>query len=95
MDIKRNEIYQELEFFQDGAKIGEAEVNLRAQELSRFIIYEPYQNQGYGTQILQQLVKDYDLKTLVVKADNRRARHVYEKCGFKISEVAYYTMTRH
>ena len=95
MDIKRNEIYQELEFFQDGIKIGEAEVNLRTQELSRFTIYEPYQNQGYGTQILQQLVKDYDLKTLVVKADNRRARHVYEKCGFKISEVAYYTMTRH
>ena len=50
---KKNELYQEMELFNnDGVKIGEAEVDIEGKMLSRFVIYEPYQNQGYGTEFV-------------------------------------------
>ena len=82
----KNERYRELELFNDGIKIGEAEVDINGKMLSRLTIYEPYQNKGYGTKIVQALVDDYGITCLWVNADNERAIHVYEKCGFQIQK---------
>ena len=79
---KKNELYQEMELFNnDGVKIGEAEVDIKNRMLSRFVIYEPYQNQGYGTEYVTALCKDFGITSLWVNADNSHAIHVYEKCG--------------
>lgn len=92
---RKNELYQEIELFNDdGVKIGEAEIDIKGKMLSRFVIYEPYQNQGYGTEFVTALCKDYGLTSLWVEADNAHAIHVYEKCGFEIGEPKMYEMTR-
>ncbi len=95
MVIKANELYQELELFSDdGVKIGEAEVDIKRKMLSRLAIYEPYQDNGYGTRIIQTLIKDYDINCLWVNADNDKAIHVYEKCGFEKVKPTMWLMER-
>ena len=92
---RKNELYQEMELFNnDGVKIGEAEVDIKNRMLSRFVIYEPYQNQGYGTEFVTALCKDFGITSLWVNADNSHAIHVYEKCGFKLGEPKMYEMTK-
>ena len=92
---RKNELYQEIELFNDdGVKIGEAEVDIEGKMLSRFVIYEPYQNQGYGTEFVIALCNDFDITSLWVKADNLHAIHVYEKCGFKLGESKMYEMIK-
>lgn len=53
-----------------------------------------YMGRGYGKSLLEQTVKE--LKTMGFKTiflrvleDNYRARHFYEKCGFKYSDKYY------
>lgn len=92
INIKENELYQEIELFDDGVKIGEAEVEIKGHMLSRFVIYEPYQNKGYGTKLLYQLIQKYDIDNLWVNADNARAIHLYEKFGFVKTEPTMYEM---
>ena len=53
--IKENELYQEVELFIGNIKVGEAEVEVTKHMLSRFVIYEPYQNKGYGTAITEAI----------------------------------------
>lgn len=91
---KRNEMYRELELFDGDVKIGEAEVDIDGKMLSRLTIYEPYQNKGYGTAIVKTLIKDYGINCLWVNADNDKAIHVYEKCGFKTIKPTMYLMER-
>lgn len=91
---KQNEMYRELELLDGNVKIGEAEVDIDSKMLSRLTIYEPYQNKGYGTAIVQALIKDYGINCLWVNADNDRAIHVYEKCGFKTIKPTMYLMER-
>jgi GNAT superfamily N-acetyltransferase len=79
---RENELYQEIELSHDGVKIGEAEVDLKNHMLAKLVIFEPYQNQGFGTEVVEGLVEAYGLVNLWVNADNSRAIHVYEKCGF-------------
>lgn len=81
--IRKNELYQELELFDGDVKIGEAEVDIKGKMISRLVIYELYQNKGYGTEIVKMLVREYGCDCLWVNDDNARAIHVYEKCGFK------------
>ena len=81
--FKENELYRELEIFDSDVKIGEAEVDIRRKMISRLNICEPYQNKGYGTRVVQMLIEKYGCNCLWVNADNDRAIHVYEKCGFK------------
>lgn len=50
-------------------------------EIVQLNIYEPYQNKGYGTKVIKQLISD-GYNCLWVASDNLRAIHVYEKCGF-------------
>jgi RimJ/RimL family protein N-acetyltransferase len=93
MKYKEKELYRELELYtDDGVKIGEAEVDISNKMLSRLTIYQPYQNMGYGTEAVKRLMQDYDLKCLWVNADNNRAIHVYEKCGFKKVKPTMYLM---
>lgn len=94
MTIKKNEIYQEVELFDGNTKIGEAEIDIRGKMLSRLNIYEPYQNKGYGKEAVQLLIRNYDIDVLWVNADNDRAIHVYEQCGFTKEEPTMYLMRR-
>lgn len=91
---RKNELYQEIEFFDDNTKIGIAEVEINSKMLSRLDIFEPYQNRGYGTEIVRQLIDEYDINCLWVNADNNRAIHVYRKCGFKTKKPTMYLMER-
>jgi ribosomal protein S18 acetylase RimI-like enzyme len=90
--IKENELYQEVELFIGNTKVGEAEIEVTKRMLSRFVIYEPYQNKGYGTRILNELMRMYMLTNLWVEADNDRAIHLYEKFGFKKTKPTMYLM---
>lgn len=94
INIKENELYQEIELFHGQIKIGEAEVELNNHMLSRLVIFEPYQNKGFGTEAVQMLTEKYNLKNLWVNADNTRAIHTYEKNGFKINKPTIYEMIR-
>lgn len=94
LSIKKNETYEELELFDNDIKIGEAEIDINNDMLSRFVIYVPYQNMGYGTSVLKMLIEKYNISNLWVRADNKRAIHVYEKCGFGIDEPTMYSMVR-
>ena len=91
---KENEIYKELELFDGDTKIGEAEVDIKGRMLSRLVIYEPYQNKGYGTKIVKELTDKYNLNILWVNADNDRAIHVYEKYGYKKTRSGMWVMER-
>lgn len=92
IDIKENELYQELSIFVDGIKIGEAEVDINGKMISRLSIYEPYQNKGYGTKVVQMLTDKYGCECLWVNADNYKAIHVYEKCGYEIRKPTMFLM---
>lgn len=93
--IKKNELYREIDLLVDDVKVGEAEVEIINNMLSRFVIFEPYQNKGYGTQFLELLVRDYEIDNLWVRSDNARAIHVYEKCGFARSKETMFEMQCH
>lgn len=94
LSYKKNEMYRELELFNGDTKIGEAEVDIEGKMLSRLTIYEPYQGNGYGTEIVKKLCAEYGITCLWVNADNNRAIHVYEKCGFKKTKPTMYLMER-
>lgn len=94
ISFKENELYQEIELFADGEKIGEAEIEIKGKMLSRLCIFPPYQNKGYGTQIVDMLNKEYGCEVLWVNADNARAIHTYEKNGYVKSKPTMYLMKR-
>ena len=92
--LKENELYQEIELFVDGEKIGEAEIEIKEKMLSRLSLFPPYQDKGYGTQIVNMLNEKYGCDVLWVNADNKRAIRTYEKNGYAISEPTMYLMKR-
>lgn len=94
MGVRYNtsEIYMELELFDGDTKIGDAEIDVKGRMLSRLNIFEPYQDKGYGQEIVKMLRRDYHINCLWVNADNERAIHVYEKCGFRKIKPTMYLM---
>ena len=94
INMKENELYQEIELFHGQIKIGEAEVELNSHMLAKLIIYEPYQNKGLGTEVVKTLIEKYNLNNLWIRTDNSRAIHIYEKCGFKINKPTMYEMIK-
>lgn len=91
MQIVKTETFIENDIIVANKKIGSVELCPERNEISRFKIYEPYQNEGYGTEVIKELVKQ-GYKNLWVRADNAKAIHVYKKCGFKIQESTCYAM---
>ena len=81
MTIERVETFIENDIIVDGVKVGTVELCPERNEISRLVIFEPYQNKGYGTQVVEELVKQ-GYTSLWVRSDNPRAIHVYDKCGF-------------
>lgn len=89
------DLYQEIEIYnEDSKKVGEAEIDKKEGMLSSLEIYEPYQNLGYGTEAVKELTRMYNLDCLWVRADNEKAIHVYEKCGYKITKPTMFLMER-
>lgn len=91
MKIEKSETYIENDIIVEGVKVGTVELCLERSEISRLVIFEPYQNKGYGTDVVRELVKR-GYRSLWVRSDNPRAIHVYEKCGFKKAETSMYEM---
>ena len=93
MILEEKEHYIEIDIkLDDGSIIGTAEVEPNDKMLERFVIFEPYQNKGYGQQALDSLITAYDLKKLWVRSDNERAIHVYKKYGFQRSIETMFEM---
>lgn len=83
VNIEEAEKYQEIKIYDDYELIGEAEIELTKKMLSKFVIYPPYRDRGYGTKALKKLTEFYGIKTLWVNADNKIAIKLYERGGFK------------
>ena len=94
MRLQNNELYQEIEIFDGDTKVGTAEVDINGKMLSRLNIFNYYQNQGYGTKVVKQLIDEYGINCLWVESKNDRAIHVYEKCGFKKKQPTMFLMER-
>ena len=93
MQIKKTETYIEHDIIVDGTKIGTVELCPEQHLIARLVIFEPYQNKGYGTQVVKELLKS-GYNCLWVRSDNPRAIHVYEKCGFKKVKPTMYLMEK-
>ena len=94
LELRKNELYQEIDIVVNGVVIGQAEVDIKGKMLSRLRINEPFQNNGYGTEVVRRLSEEYGLDCLWVDADNERAIHVYEKNGYDITKTTSYLMQR-
>lgn len=95
MIFEEKEHFIEIDFkLSDGTLIGTAEIEPNEKMLERFVIFEPYQNKGYGQQILSDLIDVYGIKKLWVRSDNEKAIHIYKKAGFAVTKETMYEMER-
>ena len=95
MVLEEKENFIEIDIkLSNGTLIGTAEVEPNEKMLERFVIFEPYQNKGYGQQALSDLIDSYGIKKLWVRSDNERAIHVYEKAGFIRKKETMFEMCR-
>lgn len=92
--LKEKELYQEVDLYVDDKNIGSAEIEIKSKMLCRLEIMEPYQNLGYGKQVVKLLTEKYGCDCLWVKADNEKAIHVYELNGYKKAQPTMYLMKR-
>ena len=91
--IEKTETFIEHTLMAGDVQIGTVELCPERMEIARLNIFEPYQNKGYGTEVVKNLVEQ-GYNSLWVRADNKRAIHVYEKCGFKKKEATMFEMVR-
>jgi ribosomal protein S18 acetylase RimI-like enzyme len=95
MILEEKEHFIEIDIkLSDGTLIGTAEIEPNEKMLERFAIFEPYQNKGYGQQVLSDLIDAYGIRKLWVRSDNKRAIHVYEKAGFSRTKETMFEMCR-
>lgn len=92
VEVKETELYQELELYIGDQNIGKAEISIKENTLSLLTIYPPYQNKGYGTEVVKMLTEKYNLDNLWVNSDNERAIHTYEKNGYRVVKPTMYLM---
>lgn len=93
MIIEKTETFIEHDIIVDGAKIGTVDLCPERNEIVRLVIFDPYQDKGYGTQVVKELIAQ-GYKCLYVLSDNSRAIHVYEKCGFVKGDTYMFEMVR-
>ena len=91
MLIEKTDTFIEHDIIVNDTKVGTVELCPERSEISRLIIFEPYQNNGYGTEVVKELKKQ-GYNSLWVRSDNHRAIHVYEKCGFVKGKVQMFEM---
>lgn len=76
--IKEKELYQEIELLVGEEKIGDAEVEIKGKMLGRLNIFPPYQNKGYGTEIVKLLSEKYGCDVLwatpIIKGQSTHTR---------------------
>lgn len=85
MKLNKAETSVVYEITVDGIQVGQADVKLECKEITALVIYEPYQDKGYGTQALRMLVdQGYD-NIWMRHHSNSKAIHVFEKCGFRFA----------
>lgn len=92
ISIKESGTFKEIDIMLGDQKIGSAEVNTKTHELTRLQIYEPYRGKGYGKFAVSELITKYNIRHLEVRADNERAKALYEKFGFKVGDPTFYKM---
>lgn len=56
MQLEKTETFVEHNIIVDGTKVGTVELCPERHKISRLIIFEPYQNKGYGTEVVKELV---------------------------------------
>ena len=93
MYIKKTDTFIENDIFIDKIKVGEVELCPEKKEISRITIYEPYQNRGYGSEVVNYLVGQ-GYTRLWVRTDNEHAMHIYKKCGFSEAATRMIEMTK-
>lgn len=93
VEISKTETFVEHDIMVGATKVGTVELCPERNEIARLIIFEPYQNKGYGTQVVRTL-SEQGYKSLWVRSDNPRAIHVYEKCGFKRGKTYMFEMNK-
>lgn len=91
MTIEKTETFIEYDIISNNIKIGTVELCPERKEIARLVIFEPYQNKGYGTEVVKELIKQ-GYTSLWVRSDNSKAIHVYEKCGFKRGKTQMFEM---
>lgn len=89
--IKQTSSFIDNDIVVDDLVIGKVRLCPEEHEIVQLNIYEPYQNKGYGTQIVKLLISE-GYNCLWVTSDNLRAIHVYEKCGFVKGEKGMFEM---
>jgi RimJ/RimL family protein N-acetyltransferase len=78
MRIEKTETFVKNDIWMDGTKIGTVELCPERSKISRLIIFEPYQNKGYGTEVVKELKKQ-GYKSLWVRSDNLRVLSTFTK----------------
>lgn len=78
MRIEKTETFVKNDIWMDGTKIETVELCPERSKISRLIIFEPYQNKGYGTEVVKELKKQ-GYKTLWVRSDNLRVLSTFTK----------------
>lgn len=58
--------------------------------LADFELDSDYRNHGLGQKFLSRMIDDYGVNSLTVGVSNDRARHIYDKFGFKVVLGPYY-----
>lgn len=95
INLQEKELYQEIDIIDEHKNIiGTAEVDIKGHTLSRLNISESYQGKGYGTEAVFLLTQKYNLNNLWVETKNKKAIHVYEKCGYQQGEPTMIQMNK-
>lgn len=55
IEIKSTDTFIEHDIIVDGTNVGNVELCPERHEISRLVIFEPYQNKGYGTHVVKEL----------------------------------------
>ena len=91
VELKKTETFIEHDIVAGGVNVGTVELCLERHEISWLVIYEPYRNNGYGTEVVRRLAGD-GYTSLWVRSDNDGAIRLYERCGFEKSGETMFEM---